>query len=101
MERPLQSWYGGGSVTVANDRWDGGFLNSLSQAAQESPISQQLSWPHTLAVLAALAIAAGQKPTGSGDRQFRGARSAKQDAGVCKASLINRTLRLGQTCTGP
>jgi hypothetical protein len=45
------------------------------------------------AALAGLAIAAGQKPTASGDRQFRGARSAKQDVGVCKASLIIQTWR--------
>jgi hypothetical protein len=32
---------------VQDNRWDGGFLNSLSQVAQESPISQQLSWPRT------------------------------------------------------
>jgi hypothetical protein len=28
---------------VQDNRWDGGFLDSLSQVAQESPISQQLS----------------------------------------------------------
>jgi hypothetical protein len=32
---------------VQDNRWDGGFLNSLSHVAQESPISQQLSWPRT------------------------------------------------------
>jgi hypothetical protein len=33
---------------VQDDRWDGGFLATLNQVAQESPISQQLSWPRTL-----------------------------------------------------
>jgi hypothetical protein len=33
---------------VQDNRWDGGFLNSLSQVALESPISQQLSWPRTM-----------------------------------------------------
>jgi hypothetical protein len=47
-----------------------------------------------LAALAGLAIAAGQKPTAFGDRQFRGARSAKQDAGVCKVSFILHRLQL-------
>jgi hypothetical protein len=29
---------------VQANRWDGGFLDTLSQVGQESPISQQLSW---------------------------------------------------------
>jgi hypothetical protein len=33
---------------VQDNRWDGGFLDSLSQVAQESPIWQQLSWPRTI-----------------------------------------------------
>jgi len=32
---------------VQDNQWDGGFLDIPSQVAQESPISQQLSWPRT------------------------------------------------------
>jgi hypothetical protein len=32
---------------VQGNRWDGEFLETLSQVAHELPISQQLSWPRT------------------------------------------------------
>jgi hypothetical protein len=36
----------GNRRTVARDnRWDTGILDSLSQVAEEPPMSQQLSWP--------------------------------------------------------
>jgi hypothetical protein len=35
---------------VQDNRWDGRFLDSLCQVAQESPTSQQLSWPRTQVV---------------------------------------------------
>ena len=39
----------GNRRTVDQDnRWDGGFLGSLSDVAQEPRISQQLSWPRTV-----------------------------------------------------
>jgi hypothetical protein len=42
-----ESAQGNCRTVVQDNRWDGGFLDSLSQVAQESPISQQLSWPRT------------------------------------------------------
>jgi DNA phosphorothioation-associated putative methyltransferase len=43
-----ESAQGNWRTVVQDNGWDGSVLDSRSQVAQESPISQQLSWPRTL-----------------------------------------------------